>query len=380
MVDPEPKFDPEAYKAGKKFEQKGYKTLQKFVDKRIKSLNKMAGLDVERLEEVINELWSEYRGNQQCPDWAGVYNKISDNLRKADLTINFRCTSWFSDANTYKAYTQMYQRGVDKATGEARMWGDALNPAALRAAADDIVTMPPSWAHGSRSQKKIYNTMNYSGYYMPKTGMHKYNDMGKLPFGGDLSLLVHATGKFETEDVVRTTNEKFNPHAKQVFTALNYGRRPYGSCTQYGKSYLVLSTELKKKALYFPQDTFYEAYETRQAGHQTAKRLAATGRCAADTQSSYDWIGHVLVWASGVMAGNLFKSCHDGIVLPESASANDLLEAHIFSDVRIDRDVVSMHLAREPDMTIDQWDEVKMYAYGWAKANGIKVYLTDGAA
>lgn len=361
------------------FEAEGVKTQGEFLKKRAKTLNKAAGKDLEFLEGVITRLYRKEKGIDP-PDWLDVYNRISDSLRMADLTINLNCKSWFSDFNEYAGYTQMYQRGVDRTTGAPVLKADGLNPAAVRAAADDLVTLPPSWKNAPKGSKKrkLYDAMNFSGGEIPERGTTPNDDPWTQLFGrssGSRSL--HLTGD-KKEGLYTTTNRHFNPHAKQVFAALNYGRRLLGSSYQYGNSYLVLNPDLKKKALYFPEDTFYLAGNVKK-GYSTGlgakTRLENSNRSIADTQSSYEWLGHILIWASDTMAEQIFKSCHDGIVLSDTKSASDLLEAHVFSDVRMNRDVQTLVLAKEDNMSEDDFDVCKHFAYIWARENNVAVHL-----
>ena len=361
--------------AAKKIE--GIKIQQRFVEKRKKSLSKAAGRDVDLLEEVINTVYKQHY-QSECLSWVDVYNRISDNLRKSDLTINLNATSWFQDANTYKAYAQMYERAVKKTTGRMGLRDDALNPADVRAAADDQATLPESWRQApmGSGKRRIYDAMNASGSVMPSdflTGVKTTREwepmLGDRSDKSTLKLVDRSNGKNTFESV----NKNFNPYAKQVFAALNFGRRPNGSSTQYGRSYLVLNPELKKKCLYFPRDTFYLNFIQDP---KIKERLASTGRGKADMQSSYDWLGHILLWANPYMRSLFFESCYLGKPLPNTPNANELLEAHIFGDVRMDRDVAYLVLAQEERANSpEEWAEIQNHAYGWSRQHNCRVYI-----
>lgn len=49
---------------------------------------------------------------------------------------------------------------------------------------------------------------------------------------------------------LEASNPYFNPWSKQIFAALNYGRRPHGATVTYGRSYLVLNLKFKTNAIY----------------------------------------------------------------------------------------------------------------------------------
>src|SRR5579875_2242583 len=40
-----------------------------------------------------------------------AYEKITQRLQAAELTINFKASSWFTQPNHYETYAQMYERG-----------------------------------------------------------------------------------------------------------------------------------------------------------------------------------------------------------------------------------------------------------------------------
>src|SRR5262245_34883726 len=42
----------------------------------------------------------------QGDKWLEIYRQINKSLQAADLTINFRAESWFTDENQYDSYTQ----------------------------------------------------------------------------------------------------------------------------------------------------------------------------------------------------------------------------------------------------------------------------------
>jgi hypothetical protein len=124
-------------------------------------------------------------------------------------------------------------------------------------------------------------------------------------------------------------NPKFNPKSKQVFAALNYGRRPHGSSTQYGWSYFVLNPDLKVDAVYFPGDTFYIP--------------------GAGDQATYQALGKLYLNAvKGELRKLLMDSCLEGMQLKDTHEAADLVEAHIFQEVRFATCMEELRLAIEP--------------------------------
>ena len=124
---------------------------------------------------------------------------------------------------------------------------------------------------------------------------------------------------------VESLNKQFNPKTKQVFAALNYGRREHGSSTQYGDCYLVLHDRLKVNALYFGGDTFI---------------LEAQGRL---DQTPYGMLGAVIAHAHPCLVTAIIDSCYQGRTLTDCSSAEMtdlLLEAHVFSALPFSNNLV----------------------------------------
>jgi hypothetical protein len=231
--------------------QQAAKTQEKFLKSRLKTLNKTADKYLPALEAAVKRYYKESLGGD-CPNWEDVYHKVGDRLRRGDLTINFKSANWFARDNTYKRYTQMYQRATDAETGKTVLKSDIYNDAKTRAVIDDQVTLPAEWRHAFRFSDKwrMYHNLSFSG-------SAESGDQSKLTLG---------------KDTAGTTAHHFNPHSKQAFAALNYGRRPHGSSTYYGESHLVLKPVLKEKCIYFGGDTFFLQGGLQRRGRQVAER------------------------------------------------------------------------------------------------------------
>lgn len=240
--------------------------------------------------------------------WLEVYRTINRSLQAADLTINFKAASWFTTENLYDSYTQMYER-----SGKTLM-SDALNPADVRARVDDAVTFPAAWSAGAppaqrglrpgqQSGQRIQNQMAF-GQQTRVTAKVKANPM----FGdGEVDSLVG----------VQSANPYFNPKTKQIFAALNYGRRPHGSSLQYGNCHLVLNPGLKVNALYYGTDTFF------------------LGKQDTSAQMPYQMLAGVLSYAKPNMVTAIIQSCFQGARLSDLTGSTIggealLLEGHVF--------------------------------------------------
>lgn len=145
-----------------------------------------------------------------------------------------------------------------------------------------------------------------------------------LPIGANTLGNLNSVRKSDGSAGYESPNVRFDPRTKQVFAALNYGRRPHGSSIQYGWSYLVLKDHLKVDAVYFPGDTFYLS--------------------GADMQVSYQTLGAVFLKASPIMREEIVKSCFDGVRLPDTDNGMYLMEAHVFQAVKFASDVAELRL------------------------------------
>lgn len=235
-----------------------------------------------------------------------AYDRLTQVLQSRDLTINIKASNWFSSPNLYESYTQMYERAIDKHTGEMILTDTAVNKATDRAMVDDNVTFPADW-HQSPLPQNLQKRTGGSGGLDPRFQPSNDRIMGRLKTG-DLVESQQGSGQF------KSTNKLFNPKTKQVFAALNYGRRPHGSSTYYGLSYFVLKPDLKVNAIYFPCDTF----------------CAGTG---AQHQVTYQTLGAIVVHAFADMSQTIWNACMENMRLPDTDDMNYLLEAHIFEKI-----------------------------------------------
>ncbi len=140
-----------------------------------------------------------------------VIANMTYRMQTADLTINFNSLAYFSAPNDWRTYRQMYDLAEQTSTlpdgstkREMKLTGNALNPALVRDQADTRVTF------GANVNKP---DMQGVARFMQTGGLQ---DTGKNAAG----LTTYAAN-----------NQHFNPKARQIFAALNYGRRPHGSTT-----------------------------------------------------------------------------------------------------------------------------------------------------
>jgi hypothetical protein len=290
-----------------------------------------------------------------------AFDHMTRRLQQANLTINFQALAWFAKPNPYESYTQMYERAI-KSFGEGGdgkvahmvMKGDSLNPATTRANADDRATF------GSFMTKK-------DGSFKPEFG-----GIGRMMSPGGLKQT--GTDKSGNAEYV-ASNPYFNPKAKQVFAALDYGRRPHGSCIYYGKSMMVLNEKLKTNAIFFAGDTFFASDEATKM----TKGLppGSVARVGADHQVSYELLGALLPFAGPKLRQELVTSCLLDALLKDTAEAELLVEAHLFEPILFKSAVDKMFVVLE-DKDGNQLDKetrkaVQANADDFCKRNAIKL-------
>ncbi len=329
-----------------------------YVDKRKRALHKRDDAKIADVQSII-EKWMARHPLSGNLDWLDVYTKITDNLQSANLTININAARWFSDVNTFGTYGQMYERNLQG--GRLAMKDDRLNPADTRMQADDQITFPDSWgrAHKFSQRRAIWKSMCASGSGTSKDG--------KMVKGTTLQQTAGPEG-FNPENprTFTTTNKDFDAKTKQVFAALNYGRRLNGACVDYGYSHLVLKPGLKVRAMYYPTDTFYLAM------HQVGLK----------GQESFETLGAIIRYRKDEYLDWIFDACYYGKILGVNKKGDDLIEAHLFQEVVINRDVEELVLSRlQPDKDSTkpipevEWQKVLVNARAWCRTNNIRLML-----
>src|SRR5262249_18696809 len=298
-----------------------------FVNCRLHEINKPSN-QKKLIDETLTVLSHFVKGDDKA--LLNTFWHLTKRLQTADLTINFQAAKWFLQPNTYTSYTQMYERALGGGTSMV-LKDDALNPAVQRAAVDDRVTFPSDWLKVEGYEE--------TGNAFPGQGVApRYLNTAKQWKGRGLSpdaVKARTVAKMSPGPLVPVCNAdgskiegygasapQFDPRTKQVFAALNYGRRCYGANTTYGSSHLVLADKYKTNALYFAADTFHCSREGRQHFRNTSEH-----------QVSYAILGVTFAKAPLKLRQALHKSCiQDMTCLPTRASEL-MIEAHIFEQV-----------------------------------------------
>jgi hypothetical protein len=281
--------------------------------------------------------------------WIPVYKKISEGLQSADLTINFNAAKWFSSENLYKTYAQQYERSTPDSAGAARFQGDTtMNPAKTRADIDDRITFNNLRMTGAPTQTGPPRR----GLMPGRQGMDRVRTQMEFRAGAQTSS-PDPQNPNNPFTMVSSTNAQFNPRTKQVFAALNYGRRPHGSSIYYGGSQFVLSPKYKVNALYYGGDTFYMQ--------------------DASMQLAYHVIGAIVAYARKDLLDAIISSCYFGTRLEDTRAGSLLLEAHLFTEVRFTGNLDRIVLDAPHGSVLHE------NARKFAVRHGARLVLTDAA-
>jgi hypothetical protein len=267
---------------------------------------------------------------------------MTEHLQTADLTINFRAQGFFTTPNKWGSYMQMYEVAV--ATNQGLLQSTQVNRADRRVEADNDATF-------GKKGMKDGNRFDFKG---------AFEGLGRVMSPGAPRRVVLPKEKFASYE---TTNPHFNPRSKQVFAALNYGRRPHGSCPKYGLSYFVLKPKFKINALYFAGNTF----------DQDKRKVSA------DDQVSFQLLAAIYGKAGMELRRDLEKSCLRNATLGDSEEADLLLEAHLFEALLFSGNIETVYVCRSDEdssgQTMDPmgWHNVITNARAFGEQHGAKV-------
>jgi len=282
--------------------------------------------------------------------WLPVYEKISASLQSADLTINFPAESWFATENRFETYAQQYERSGRNDASPDRSWqfqGDTLlNPARTRANQDDKITFGGLSSSGPTTPRR--------GLMPGRQGLDRIRERMEFRAGGTQRTAPNPKKPNNDFTFVDSTNRHFDPKTKQVFAALNYGRRAHGSNYDYGTSHFILSPKFKVNALYYPGDTFYHT--------------------DASQQLAFHIIGAAVAFAQPHLLDAIVSSCYFDTRLEDTKDPLYLLEAHLFTELRFSGNIETIVLDAPFGSTYHA------NARKFAHKHGARLVLTDAPA
>jgi hypothetical protein len=300
-----------------------------------------------------------------------IFFHLTERLQSAQLTINLMAPNWFMTPNNYDGYTQMYERAIK--AGQMKLTdSDPKNPAEMRVVADEKATFPKKLVEvdyklGAMGVKMTRHDVKAA----PSAGPARGLTPGARGIGDAVQKMTPgALAQSGTE--YTASNAQFDPRTRQVFAALNYGRRPHGACIDYGHSYLVLSDKFKRDALYFGGDTF---------GIFEGKSVTA------DDQISYDLLGAIYLKANASMRNDLQMSCITDGTLKDTGDKDLLLEAHLFEAVKFSggasglcisaKDGIKGANGMKRPLTAAEWQTIQTNARAFATRHGIRLTFIE---
>jgi hypothetical protein len=322
------------------------KVQHQFTNSRLADINQGNNQDLLRKivqRELAKELSQKFSDSPQMRQRFDLFTRV---LQNAQLTINFKAAGWFDRQAGFDDYKTMYDFGK-------AIKGNASNAVEPRIIADNIATMPKGMQGGA-----IDKAMN----------------------PGKMSLAPSHHRSADTKDnMFFSTNMQFNPRTKQIFAAVNYGRRPHGSSTKYGYSFFILNNSFKTNALYFAGDTF--GCLTQGPGGSFIE--SPDSNVSARSQLSYDTIAAAILYAPQFVRKQIIDSCLFGKTLSDTSHADDLLEAHLFEPVKMAGGVVAAWVSgkdlsaaeRQKDPTL--WPRIKKNAEAFGRRTGVRVHFWD---
>lgn len=272
--------------------------MQHFARSEVRHLGKR---EAELHAQVVAKLRSMHEfANMSDSQLADVIKNMARSLQSAQLTINFPTVGWFDRPNHYRVYKQMYERGdevvtADDGTRERIIKGNSSNTAGTRNEVDTKVSFAPN-----------INTPGLQG----------------------VKRFMHAGSGERREKSLLVSNAQFNSKARQIFAALNYGRRVGGSSVHYGAHYFVLKERFKHNAIYYMGDTF-----TPGMDH--------------NSRVTYGFLPALILHATKNGEQDLINACYRSMTMQNTDHADLMVEAHIYDRIVFSEAVEEMVINRQ---------------------------------
>lgn len=225
-----------------------------------------------------------------------AFDKMIACLQEARLTISLKSYRWFYEKNTYKSYTNFFERGYSGAS-------------------NDMV----------RRNNAEMEFGRYGGM-APSTNAN----------------VNAAQTRIATYGV--STAPNFQGAMRPRYAAVDFAACQHGGAPKYGKSYLVLKEHLKHNSTYCHRDSF-------EVDNDMMQRRAEYGRTPSlsDVTATYHTLAKLILYCEPAMLKKLYD-----YAMGTRAKGSELnilagvvyLEAHVHADILFERDVASLCLSR----------------------------------
>ena len=222
---------------------------------------------------------------------------MAHEIRRAEVTVNFRAHEWFATECTYESYTHMFER--HRAAGPG---GRML----------DVARSTQSGDPTRRTQVEEEKLVRLA-----------------TPTRGRMNLLGNATNRFGQTGGLTQNGADWMPNnihfvgaSRPRYSAVNYTGDRNGSCAaeghMYGRSVLVWKDHVKRRGTFCAGDSFNpEVDETKIC--------------------TYDTIAALLAW----MADNVFEDLYDKVRHRKQIAplAQNYIECHVHTQLRFREDL-----------------------------------------
>jgi hypothetical protein len=207
----------------------------------------------------------------------GVYQKMIEKLKDADLTINIRAANFFHIARSGK-YLNAYEIGQDGGYMTVR----------------------------DTAEEKLFNYSNING----KTNL-KANVQGAVN-------RVKQLGSYSGG-----SNLTFEPGVRPKYAALNFAGLTNGPASMYGSSYMVLKEHLKHNCTFSDRDSFSYRNNANAAG------LVA----------NYLHLHRLILNMADNKLKALYNAATGGTIPGARLGASDYIEAQVHAGIMVNRDI-----------------------------------------
>jgi len=109
---------------------------------------------------------------------------------------------------------------------------------------------------------------------------------------------------------------------------------------------------------------------------------AVMAKNGASTQASLNTIGALTEHLSMSMMDLIWRSCYQNLLLPDTDSGDELVEAHIFRKLKVAEDVQMMVLSRQRKSSEEPWSNAEWThivgnARKWCQRNSVRLVFAS---
>jgi hypothetical protein len=250
----------------------------------------------ERMDRILNIL-SPLPFVTQASELDEAFDKMITCLQEARLTISMKSFRWFYEKNTYKSYTNFFERGYSGASNDMIRRNNA--------------------------------EMEFGRY-------------GNMPVSANAGITA-AQSRVATYGV--QTSASFQGAMRPRYAAVDFAGCQHGGAPKYGKSYLVLKEHLKHNSTYVHRDSF----EVDMDMIQRKAEYDGTVPSLSDVTATFHTLAKILLYCEPAMLKKIYDYATGAKVKGSELSILAgvvYLEAHVHADILFERDVAAVCISR----------------------------------